>query len=74
MRAVVAMKGFGKALDMKFKTKLPVKEDDILRESDAGKKAQMEAKAKNAIVVHYLTLLMNKEEHMSVINDTQTDD
>ena len=39
MRSVTAMEGFGKALDMKFKTKLPAKEHDVLRESDAGEKA-----------------------------------
>jgi len=74
MRAVAGMKGFGKALDMKFKTKLPAKEHGVLRESDAGEKAQMEAKAKNAIDVHYLTLSMNEEEHMGIIDDARTDD
>ena len=30
MKAFAAMKGFGKALDLKFKSKLPAKEDDVL--------------------------------------------
>ena len=74
MRAAVAMKGFGKALDMKFKTKLPAKEDDVLRESNAGKKAQTKAKVTNAIDVHYLMFLMEEEERMGIIAGSFTDD
>ena len=73
MKAVVEMKGFGKALDLKFKSKLPAKEGVVLDKSDAGKKSQMEAKANNAIAMHYLTVLMDEEEHMGVINEVHTD-
>ena len=45
-----------------------------MRESDTGEKAQMEAKVKNAIAVHYLMLSMNEEEHMGVIDDVRTGD
>ena len=76
MRAVTAIEGFVEALDMKFNLKLPAKGNVDLREreSDVSKKAQMEAKVKNAIAVHYLMLSMNEEEHMSIIDDARTDD
>ena len=41
MKVVVAMKGFSKVLDLKFKLKFLEKEDDYWNKSNAGKKAQM---------------------------------
>ena len=34
----------------------------------------MKAKSMNAIAVHYLTLSMDKEEHMGIIDDAHPDD
>ena len=61
-KAVAAIKGFTEALEPGFKNKFPAKLDTSLDLVVTNEKAQSEAKVKNILAVHYLTLSFENEE------------
>ena len=55
-KAMAAIKGFAEALEPEFNSKFPASEDTSLDLVKEDEKAQSEAKEKNALAVHYLTM------------------
>lgn len=65
--------GFHKALVGTEKNLLPDKEDDVVPDSDAGKKSDA-ARKRNAIAVANLTMAFTTDSTMSMVYKAQTDD
>ncbi len=57
-KATGSVTGILEALDMSFKNKFPAENDTLLVALDANKKAQIEAKVKNTMVINYTYLIM----------------
>ena len=71
-KAVIAIKGFGEALEPGFKNKLPTREDTSLDLAVTNEKTQSKAKVKNALAVHYLVLSFENEEQLGYIEDARS--
>ena len=70
-KAVASIKGFTEALELRFESQLPDKENDTLSDSNEDKE-KAENKIKNALAVYFLTLIFKNEEQLGYIEDART--
>ena len=72
-KSLAAIKGFVEALEPGFESKLPAKESNVLT-SSAKEKVTQQFKTMNLVVVHFLPLSFEEEEHLDFVEDARADD